>query len=134
MVSVDRLDPLPAVVCGSTTVLVDRSRPVAVLRGADASVRVVTWPDAPLPARSATASVLAAPGCVWVVYAEDSMDGPADSVSTAVRVGAGGQVATCELENLHAIGADDQGVWLSPGNCSGGSEGWEPGVAVGQAA
>ena len=114
VVSVDRLDPLPAVVCGSTAVVVDRFRPVAVLRAADASVRVVTWPDAPLPARSASPSVLAAPGCAWVVYAEDSTDGSAERAATAVRIGLDGQVAFCELGTLEAIGADEHGVWLTP--------------------
>lgn len=110
--AVDRLDPLPPEVAGGVTFLVDRCRPVAVLRDASGVVRVVTWPDAPLPARSATARLYPAPGCVWVVYAEDAMDDPADP-STAVRIGADGQVDTCELGDLEAIGADDQGVWLS---------------------
>lgn len=112
MDAVDRLDPLPPKVAGGVTFLVDRARPVAALRAADGSVAVVTWPDAPLPAQAASPSVLTAPGCVWVVYADDSMDGP--GFSTAVRVGADAQVSACELGLLGAIGADDQGVWLSP--------------------
>ncbi len=110
----DLRDPLPPVKCGSTTVLVDRARPVAARRAADGTVQVVTWAGAPLPARSATASVLAAPSCVWVVDAEESVDDAADPASTAVRVGADGSVAGRELGILRAIGSDDVGVWLSP--------------------
>ncbi len=40
------------------------------------------------------------------------MDG--SGTSTAVRIGADGQVATCELDLLGAVGADDEGVWTGP--------------------
>lgn len=112
--AVDRLDPLPPAVTGGITVLVDRTRPVAAVHAADGSVRVITWSDAPLPASSATARLCPAPGCVLVVDAEDTMDGPGTSASTAVRLDADGQVAACELGILEAIGADSDGVWLSP--------------------
>lgn len=109
----DLLDALDPVVVGGVMFLVDRSRPVAALRGVDGLATVVVWPDAPLPARSASPSVLAAPGCVWVVYAEDSTDPARTSAATAVRIGVDGQVSACELGSLEAIGADEHGVWLA---------------------
>lgn len=114
MATPDRLDPLPPVVVGGVTVLVDQSRPVAVLHDSGGSERVVTWPDAPLPARSASASVLTAPGCVWVVYTEHSPDGSGPDTHTAVRVGLDGQVAACEAGSLTPIGADEVGLWVCP--------------------
>lgn len=128
MVTPDRLDPLPPVVVGGVTVLVDQSRPVAVLREGGGSERVVTWPDAPLPAASASASVLAAPGCVWVVYTGHSPDGSGPDAHTAVRVGLDGQVSGCEVGSLTPIGADEVGLWVCPdpylmmGNGHGGSD------------
>ena len=114
MVTTDRLDPLPPVVIAGVTVLVDRDRPVAVLRDGGGSVRVATWPDAPLPAASASASVLAAPGCAWVIYTEHSPDGSGPDTCTAVRVGLDGRVTGCELGHLAPIGADEVGLWVSP--------------------
>lgn len=115
MVAVDRLDPLPPVVVAGVTVLVDRARPVAVLRdGAGAVLRVVTWPDAPLPSASAAAWVLAAPGCVWVVYTDHSPDGSGPDMRTAVRVGLDGRVTGCELGSSAPLGTDDVGLWVGP--------------------
>lgn len=113
MATGDRLDPFPAVMLGSTTVLVDRHRPVAVLREASGE-RMVTWPDAPLPARAASAGVLAAPGCVWVLYSEVSLDGPDTDSCTAIRLGLDAAVSGCELGTLTPVGVDDVGVWGCP--------------------
>jgi len=114
MVIPDRLDPLAPVVTGGVTFLVDRARPVAVLRDAGRAVRVVTWPDAPLPAASASASVVAAPGCVWVIYTDHDADGSGPDGHTAVRVGIDGQVAARELGALTPIGVDEVGLWVCP--------------------
>jgi len=114
MATPDRLDPLAPVVTGGVTFLVDRARPVAVLRDAAGAVQVVTWPDAPLPAASASASVVAAPGCVWVIYTDHDADGSGPDRHTAVRVGADGQVAACELGALTPIGVDEVGLWVCP--------------------
>lgn len=113
MVTADRLDPLPSVVAGGVTFLVDASRPVASLIGAEGSVRLVTWADAPLPARAASGRTLAAPGCVWVVYHEDFAETDPTPTVTAVRIGADAQVATCVLGSPEVIGVDDVGVWLT---------------------
>ena len=113
MVDADLLESLRPAVVGEVTFLVDRVRPVAALCGPDGSVRLVCWPDAPLPARTATAYLYPAPGCVWVVYAAPG-DRGVISRATAVRVGVDGQVATRVLGMVAAIGADDAGVWVSP--------------------
>ncbi len=131
MVAVDPLDPLRPVVVGEVTFLVDRHRPVAALRGADASVRLVCWPDAPLPARAATARLYPAPGCVWVLYCQDNMDTCVDSASTAVRVGLDAQVAALELGSLEPIGADEQGGWVTPWAAPLAGEGFDEDEVVG---
>lgn len=114
MATGDRLNPFPPQVLGSTTILVDRRRPVAVLREPDVPDRVLTWPDAPLPHGSASAHLRAAPGCIWVIYTQEGSDPGDDSVCTAVRISTDAQVAAVELGTLVAVGADDIGVWVSP--------------------
>ena len=113
MDDVEVLDPLPAVVLGSTRVLIDASRPVAALVGADGSAQVVTWPDAPLPARSASGHTLAAERCVWVIYSPDFPENDPAPTATAVRIGADARVATCDLGSLEVIGVDEEGVWVT---------------------
>lgn len=113
MVDVDLLDPLLAVMAGGVRVVVDAARPVAALIDVDGAVRVVTWADAALPARSASGHTLAAPGCVWVIYSEDfTVDDPART-TTAVRIGADATVGWCELGSLEVAGADEVGVWTT---------------------
>lgn len=93
--------------------LIDRERPVAVLRGDD-SERVVTWPDAPLPARASTARLVAAPDAVWVVYEAYVPDSAGLVWSTAVRIGADGSAVGVDIGRLSVIGADSEGIWASP--------------------
>ena len=112
MVAADLLEPLEPVVVGAVTFLVDRARPVAALRGVDGSVRVVCWPDAPLPAGAASPQLYPGQGCVWVVYGALFADQPLSH--TAVRIGSDAGVLARELGMLEVIGADEHGVWLTP--------------------
>lgn len=59
----DWLEPLEAVV-DRASFLLDRTRPVAALRAADGSVRVVCWLEARLPARATRARLHPARNCV----------------------------------------------------------------------
>ena len=112
MVAADLLEPLEPVVVGAVTFLVDRTRPVAALRGVDGSVHVVCWPNAPLPAKAASPQLYPGQGCVWVVYGALFADQPLSH--TAVRIGADAQILARELGTLEVIGADDQGLWVTP--------------------
>lgn len=109
-----RLNPLPPVEIAGVRFLVDRVRPVAVVRSST-STRVVTWPDAPLPPTAAAPRLVAAPDAVWVVYQETESSGSAELAwSTTVRVGADGAVFNVDIGRLAVIGADAAGVWASP--------------------
>ena len=110
----DLLEPLEPVVVGAVTFLVDRARPVAALRRVDGSVRVVSWPNAPLPARAASPHLYPAQHCVWVVYGARFGGEPPSPSLTAVRVGTDAQVLARGLGTLEVIGADDHGVWTTP--------------------
>ncbi len=93
--------------------LIDRERPVAVLRGDD-SERVVTWPDAPLPSRASTARLVPAPDAVWVVYEAYVPDSAGLVWSTAVRIGVDGSAVGVDIGRMSVIGADSEGIWASP--------------------
>jgi len=108
------MNPFPPVELGGVRALVDRDRPVALLRSGDAE-RFVTWPEAPLPPTTVSARLVGAADAVWVVYAEENAsEAGAPAWCTVVRIGADGFTAGIDLGRLAVIGADSSGVWASP--------------------
>jgi len=104
------------VVVGSTTVYVDKNRPVAVIVSPEGATTFATWPDAPLPPQVGAVDVLSSPRAVWVIYAQEGLmyRGEDRIAAVAVRVGIDGSAASFDLGPLHPVGADDDGIWLTP--------------------
>lgn len=106
------LNPFPPVELGGVRFLVDQRRPVALLQSGDAD-RFVTWPNAPLPRRTAIAHLVAAPNAIWVVYEEDGPDTVERGWSTAVRISQDGSAVGVDIGQFSVIGVDSAGIWAS---------------------
>jgi hypothetical protein len=106
------LNPFPPVELGGTRFLIDQNRPVAFLQSGETN-QFVTWPNAPLPRRTATARLVTVPNAVWVVYEEDAPDSGELAWSTAVRISADGIATGVDIGQLSVLGVDSAGIWAS---------------------
>lgn len=106
------MNSFPPVELGGTRFLIDKRRPVAFLQSGDKN-QFVTWPNAPLPRRTATARLATSPNAVWVVYEEDALDPGELARSTAVRISADGMATGVDIGPLTVVGVDSAGIWAT---------------------
>ncbi|GAA0991376.1 hypothetical protein [Subtercola frigoramans] len=96
------------------------------------SIKLVTWPDAPLPPLAATARILCEPTGLWVIYTEmDTLWSSSEPRSTAVHISQDLTVSTIDVGMLTPIGADSTGLWCTAEpypvvERSGGSRAFDP--------